>query len=127
VSFLLDTDICSFHLRGDPRLQGRLQQHMGQLAISATSVAELMVWSQRRTAPMSRQVALESLLRDITIHDVDLVVARKYGELRAAQLDTGTPSPQFDLVIAATAIVHGRILVTHNVSEFFRDSSASGR
>jgi hypothetical protein len=32
--------------------------------------------------------------------------------------DAGTPAPEIDLVIAATAIVHGLIFITHNVRDF---------
>jgi tRNA(fMet)-specific endonuclease VapC len=58
------------------------------------------------------------LLRDVGFLEVDLDVARKYGEVYAHLLDQGLPMPQMDLLIAATALVHNLTLVTHNVADF---------
>jgi tRNA(fMet)-specific endonuclease VapC len=49
---------------------------------------------------------------------VDDVVARKFGEIRAALLDQGRPTPTADLLIACTALIHDLTLVTHNVRDF---------
>jgi len=43
-----------------------------------------------------------------------------YGKVRADLERVGSPIGPFDLQIAAIAIVHGLILVTHNVREFSR-------
>jgi predicted nucleic acid-binding protein len=41
MKFLLDTDICSAHMRRPARFAHRLIQHAGQVAISAVNLAEL--------------------------------------------------------------------------------------
>ncbi len=46
--------------------------------------------------------------------------ARKYGEVRSALARKGTPIGPNDLMIAATALVHGAVVVTHNMREFSR-------
>jgi tRNA(fMet)-specific endonuclease VapC len=43
-----------------------------------------------------------------------------YGPLRAALERSGTPVGQLDSLIAAIAITHNLILVTHNTREFAR-------
>ena len=45
-------------------------------------------------------------------------MARKFGEIRALQLDAGLSSPDMDLVNAATALVHGLTMVTHNTRDY---------
>jgi len=55
---------------------------------------------------------------DVTFLDVDRDVSRKFGEIRAAQLDQGQLTPEMDLLIASTALVHGLTLVTHNAQDF---------
>ena len=50
--------------------------------------------------------------------DVDRTVSHKFGQIRAQQLDQGLQTPEMDLLIAATALVHGLTLVTHNVHDF---------
>ena len=46
--------------------------------------------------------------------------ARKYGEIRSALSRLGKPIGPNDLMIAATALVHGAVLITHNTREFSR-------
>jgi tRNA(fMet)-specific endonuclease VapC len=57
-------------------------------------------------------------LKDVKILDTNEPVARKFGEVRAALLDTGQPTPDMDLVNAATALVHGLTMVTHNTQDY---------
>lgn len=118
MSFLLDSDTCSAHLKQAPALTGRLLQYGGRLYISSVSVGELYTWALRRNAPPQRLRCLQDLLRDVTTLDVTPEVARKFGEVRAHLLDIGSPAPNMDLLIAATALVHNLTLITHNTSDF---------
>jgi tRNA(fMet)-specific endonuclease VapC len=45
-------------------------------------------------------------------------IARKFGEVRACQLDRGLSTPDLDFLNAVTALVHGFTLVTHNTSDY---------
>ncbi len=58
------------------------------------------------------------LLAELTVLPVDLTVAEKFGEARAALLDAGARCPEMDLLIAAVALVHDLTLVTHNTADF---------
>jgi tRNA(fMet)-specific endonuclease VapC len=86
--------------------------------VSAIVAAELFVWVLRAKSPSSRLNALLNLLNDVVFLDVSWKVSRKFGEIRAIQLDRGLPTPQMDLLIASTAILHGLTLVTHNASDY---------
>lgn len=118
MSFLLDTDICSAHLKQRPGLTHRFIQHMGRLHISAITLGELSTWASRKKASPRRLAMLQALLSDVVVLDVDARVAGRFGQLRAALLDAGRPTPEMDLLIAATALEHGLALVTHNVADF---------
>jgi tRNA(fMet)-specific endonuclease VapC len=118
VSFLLDTDICSAHLKGNASISARLLQYTGRLHVSVLTVSELYTWAKRAAAPPKRIEAILDLLMAVQPLDVDRDVARTAGELRATLLDRGQPMASMDLHIAATAIVHGLTLVTHNVRHF---------
>jgi tRNA(fMet)-specific endonuclease VapC len=61
---------------------------------------------------------LIELLSDVTILAVDGEVARRFGEVRAGLLDRGRPVSGMDLLIGATALVHGLTVVTHNTQDF---------
>lgn len=118
MSFLVDTDICSAYLKGDRHVWQRFMQYGGQLHLSSITVGELFTWALRANASPKRLQALLDLLTDVAIHDVTVDVSRKFGELRAALLDAGQGTPDMDLLIAATALVHNLTLVTHNVRDF---------
>jgi tRNA(fMet)-specific endonuclease VapC len=118
VSFLLDSDTCSAHLKQVPAVTSKFLQYAGRLHISTLKVGELFTWSSRAKAPPKRMQSLLDLLDDVTILDVTEMVGRRFGEVRATLLDAGKPAPNLDLFIAATALVHDLTLVTHNVQDF---------
>lgn len=118
MSFLIDTDICSAHLKGVGAVTARFLQYTGRLHISVVSMGELYTWAFRANAPQRRLPALEELFSDLIVLDGDAGVAERFGRLRAAMLDAGSPPPSMDLWIAATAIENGLTLVTHNTADF---------
>jgi tRNA(fMet)-specific endonuclease VapC len=96
----------------------RFLQHTGQLHVSVITVGELLTWALRAKAPGHRLQGVQDLFHDVAILDVTSTVAQKFGELRAGLLDVGRPTPEIDLWIAATALVHDLTLVTHNSRDF---------
>ncbi len=118
MSFLLDTGICSAHLKVPDLQTGRFLQYMGRLHVSTITMSELYDWALRAHASPRRLLGVNDLLNDVTVLGVDLAVARTYGELQAAFRDVGQPAPEMDLLIGSTALIHGLTLVTHNVQDF---------
>lgn len=118
MSFLIDTDTCSAHFKQKGRVTTRFLQHTGQLHVSAVTVGELYTWALRGNAPPQRLQVLLDLLGDVTVLDVTEEVAREFGGIRAGLFDAGTPAPELDLLIAATALSHNLTLVTHNTQDF---------
>ena len=118
MSFLIDTDICSAHLRDTRGVASRFTQYAGRLSISTVSLAELYAWASREKSPPRHRDGLLALLSDMTILDVDHEVAWRFGQLRAGMLDRGQVVPGMDLLIAATALVHDLVMVTHNTRHF---------
>jgi len=118
LSFLLDTDTCSAYLKGHPLVFNRFLQYSGGLAISTITLGELFTWALRAHAPPQRLQDVQDLLQLVVVHDVSLAVARKFGELRAALFDAGTPAPEMDLFNAAVAMVHNLTVVTHNTQDY---------
>jgi len=118
MSFLLDTNICSVYLKGDGRVFNRFIQHSGGLSISAIAAGELYSWVYRANTKRERLNGLLDLLSDLRFIPVDHEVAQKFGQIRAALLDQGHPTPEIDLLIACTALVHDLTLVTHNIQDF---------
>ena len=116
--FLVDTNICSAHLREHGAVAGKFQQHLGSIYVSAITVGKFFTWTFRLNTPAKYRAGVEELLSDVTILDVDDEIARSFGVVRSALLDQSKPAPPADVFIAATALVHGLTLVTHNVRHF---------
>ena len=118
MSFLLDTDICSASLKGDRKVWQKCRQHKGQLHVSAVTAGVLFACTHRAKTSRARHQGLMDLLNEVIFHDVDRDVSLKFGEMRPDRLDRGQFTPEMDLLIAATTLVHGLTLVTHNVRDF---------
>jgi len=118
MSFLIDTDICSAFLRGDQNVGNRFLQYAGRLHVSVVTVAELYAGAFRSQASPRLTAEIFVMLQDLTILEVSFDVAYAFGTIRAPLLDQGLPAPSLDLLIAATALVHGLTLVTHNTAHY---------
>jgi len=118
MSFLVDTDTCSAHLKNNPLVHARFQQYSGNLHISVVTLGELFTWAFRAKATPKRLQTLLLLLSDVHILDVTPDVAKVFGEIRADLFDRGLPTPDLDLLNAATARLHGLTVVTHNTTDY---------
>jgi len=95
----------------------------GVLAISAVTLAELHFGVLVASTPKARAERLRRLTaleRRFDPLPVDEAVAASYGELAAAAVTAGRKPRRrsMDLLIAATARVHGATLYTRNAADF---------
>jgi len=118
MNFLIDTDICSAHLKQKGIVSNRFLQYTGGLCISAITLGELYTWAYRADASPKRLQGLRDMLNDVALLDVTGEVAERFGQLQAGLLSIGKPAPGMDLMIAATALVHDLTLVTHNTQDY---------
>lgn len=73
--------------------------------------------SSRREENLQTLAILFQTFRSVPFEDR---AAEEYGRLRATLAERGTPIGPNDLLIAATALAQGLIVVTHNIREFGR-------
>lgn len=119
MSFLLDTDTCSAHLKRPSGLMHRFVQHSGGLHISTIVLAELYTWAYHRHKPASVTQRIENdLLPDVTVLDFDSDCAKEFGRMRGGLLQQGISISRMDLLIASVALVHNLTLVTHNTADY---------
>ena len=118
---LLDTDILSELLkRRDPKVLTAAQRYLSQhprLAFSAISVYEIV----RGLKATSAKRQLAEFLKTVGTSDVFSVsvpVLMRAAELWVTARTGGHPHDDADLIIAATALEHGRVLVTGNTAHF---------
>ena len=118
---LLDTDILSEVLKGRNQDVARnadayLKAH-GGFAISAFTRFEVVRGFRWRQATV-KLAAFERLCQAMTIYPVADDILDRAADLWADGATQGKPKMDADVIIAATALVHGRELVTGNVAHF---------
>lgn len=121
MSFLLDTNILSAHLRRPAGLAHRFFQHSGRLFTSTICLGELYVWAFARSNSTPTLNAIEQLLQyEVGVVDFDRQCAMEFGRVRVAMRRQGIEFSTTDLMIASVALVHDLTLVTHNTADFER-------
>ena len=118
MSYLLDTNICSAWIRGDRKIHAKMRQYAGNLYLSTISLSELYVWPYRKDRSTLLFQRIEKLRQEVHILPFDETEAKIFGKVRGEQLCHGISFNTFDLQIAATALAHNLILVTHNIEDF---------
>ncbi len=122
MKYLLDTNTCIRFINGRaPQIrQKMLTINASEIGISVIVQAEMYAGSAKSQTPEhSRQVQQEFFER-FAIVLFDEKAALVYGDIRASLEKQGTPIGGNDLLIAASAIAHDLILVSHNTREFGR-------
>ena len=119
MSFLLDTNILSTHLRRPSGFAHRFIQYSGRLYTSTLALAELFVWAHNRPDPTRILNTIDELLRDeVNVVPFDRDCANEFGRLRVELRRQGIEVPSIDLMIACVALVYDLTLVSHNTADF---------
>jgi tRNA(fMet)-specific endonuclease VapC len=118
MTHLLDTNICSAHMRRPGGLAHRFFQHSGGLAIATINLAELFAGAYKRPNPNRLLSLIADLLQEVAILDFDEDCALEFGKVKGGLKQQGISVPDVDLLIAAIAIHHDLTLVTHNTADF---------
>lgn len=119
--FLVDTNVLSELPRARPNANALAWlERQAEIAVSVVSIEELTFGVARAGARRAKLSAwLEALVGGASeVLGVTLAVARVAGELRAAREARGRRVAQADMLIAATAVVHGLPLATRNQRDF---------
>ena len=119
---LVDTNVLSELARPRPNAAVvRWFESHQETAISVISIDELSYGIARAPHARRRMLAtwFDAMLDGVDrVFDVTPSITRAAGELRAAREAVGRPVAQADMLICATALVHGLTLVTRNVGDF---------
>ena len=120
---LVDTDILSDLLRGrDPEVQRRASAYLAEherLTISVLTVFEV-VRGRHQAAQPDRAAEFLGWARTAAVLAFDEECARVAGEMAGALIRHGQNVGVADILIAATAVARGIVLVTANVAHFER-------
>jgi len=118
MNFLLDTDICSAHMRRPAQLAHRFIQYAGGLAIPTIVLAELFAGAYKHPNPPRLLTLISDLLQEVNVLDFDAACAERFGQERGTLLKQGISVSRMDMMIASVALVHNLTLVTHNTADY---------
>ena len=121
LTHLLDTSVYSQPIRKAPlRSVQRKWAALGDGSLSTSVICEAEVFQGLEATGSERLWrAYGSVLRGrVHVLPVDIRVAEHYARVQAASTRIGRSRPEFDLLIAATALVHELTLATCNVRHF---------
>jgi predicted nucleic acid-binding protein len=100
----------------DPGVEAWAARQTG-LCISVVTVEELVFGLCRRSSPRL-DGWFDRFVEQVQVLDITMPIARRAGELRALLQVRGQARIQADMLIAATAQVHGLTLVSRNTRDF---------
>ena len=126
--FVLDTNTVVYFFKG----KGRVAEHLlktspRKIALPAVVVYELEVGTLKMQAPAKRRRQLDRLVAATTVLPFGIEEARVGARIRMKLERAGMKIGPLDNLIAATALRHNAILVTHNVDELGRVDGLSIR
>lgn len=111
--FLLDTNIIIALLEGDGAVLDHLEQ-AAEVFIPAIALGELFFGAAKSSRASENTDKVARFAAGRAIFPCDLDVAREYGRLKHRLKERGRPLPENDIWIAATATLHGMVLVTRD-------------
>ena len=118
--YLLDTDMLCFVVDGRrPEVRRMVAEKRSEVSISSLTLAEAMFGAKRKRS--LRLESLSEMFREMfPVVPWTEDVASAYADIRTSLEDSGTPIGDMDMLIAASAIAGGFVLVTNNVRHFQR-------
>jgi tRNA(fMet)-specific endonuclease VapC len=122
MTYLLDTNTCIRYLNGRaPRIRTRMAELSDSvIAVSTVTMAEMFAGAAKSQSPQQSRANQDAFFVRFVQLPFDAVAAHEYGKLRAHLEKAGTPIGPYDMQIAAIALAHDLIAVTHNTKEFAR-------
>ena len=119
--YLLDTDTVICALKGQPDVVRNLALHADDsLGVSAITLMELYYGAFRSAQVAANLARVRALEKAVRVWDLQADAAEVFGALKAQLESNGNRLDDFDLGIAACALVHNLTLVTHNSAHFGR-------
>jgi len=122
--FLLDSDTCISCLRKRGGIAGKISSiGVWNCSISQVTVAELRYGAECSNYPIMRHEEVSEFCDHVSVIPINNNIIDIYAVQKARLRKLGLLIPDFDILIGATALHHGLILVTSNTNHFERIQS----
>ena len=119
MTFLLDTDIVIYSIKGSETVAANIEKHQKfPLALSVITYGELLFGAHKSKNTDSNLPTVYRLREIFPVVPVDNPVIQTFSDIKARSQKTGQIVADFDLLIAATALTFNMTLVTNNTRDF---------
>jgi tRNA(fMet)-specific endonuclease VapC len=120
--YLLDTNIISYWMRGDPTVIARIKECVpSNLSLSAITLAEILYGIEKSPVKKKeRRSKIKKISSLLSVYPFDEAAAEHYAVIRTQLERTGEMISERDVQLAAIAMGNRLTVVTHNVKEFRR-------
>ena len=117
--YMLDTDICSYLIKGSSEtLLLNLNNHYNDtICISSVTYAELLFGAARVNSKKTKN-KIDAITQKIDITPFDEQAAGFYAKIRSTIEKNGTPIGNMDILIASCALSARATLITNNEKHF---------
>ena len=92
----------------------KLQENQNKIFLSTTILGELYFGAANSGNPTKNQIAIEQFVSLCELLPITENTAKTYATVKHQLKKQGTPIPENDIWIAATAIEHSLTLITHD-------------
>lgn len=119
MSYLIDTDIIIYSIKGNSLVQNRFLKNENILkAISVITYGELL-FGAKKSKNIEKNLAVVYRVKELfPIIGIDKAVIETFSDIKANTQKTGSVIDDMDLLIASTALTMNYILVTNNDRHF---------
>lgn len=117
--YLVDTDWVIHYLNGHLEIVARVQEFSEKgIGLSLVSLAELYEGVLYSRDPPQSEQGLQAFLRGVELIGIDDATTRIFGRERGRLRALGKTVGDFDLLIGATALRNGLVVLTNNRRHF---------
>lgn len=114
----LDTNIVIAYLNGNQSIAAQLKNNLPEVTISSLVLAELLFGAQASSRANENIERVRQFLQLVEVVNFDQSCAEDYSHIRLALRQKGRPTGEIEMLIAAVALAHRTVLVTHNTKHF---------
>lgn len=111
--FSIDANIVIDYFRGKNNLLSQLMEKEN-VSISVIVIGELLFGAENSLQIKKHLAQIKELLSKVNVIEIDHETAVVYGKIRADLRKKGTPIPENDIWIAASAMQHDFTLITND-------------
>ena len=119
MSYLIDTDIIIYSLKGNTVVQNRFSQNENiPKALSVVTYGELL-YGAKKSNNVEKNLAVVYRIQELfPIIGIDRAVMETFSTVKVSMQKKGNPIDDMDLLIASTAMTMNYTLVTNNEKHF---------